>query len=142
VQKNTRQCRVFLFGTRQSSFFAECFFCRVIFIYRVPKKKHSANHMALGKEPDSGSDTATVSLLHWANLASMTDLAELLCQIDAPCAINLDDLKYACHRLLLIICMESLIYIVLWERNINPDSAYHMLLSSLGKACWQSMIEF
>jgi hypothetical protein len=26
-------------------------------LYRVPEKKHSANHMALGKEPDSGSES-------------------------------------------------------------------------------------
>jgi hypothetical protein len=28
---------------------------------RVPEKKHSANHMALGKEPDSGSETTAAS---------------------------------------------------------------------------------
>jgi hypothetical protein len=56
-------CRVFFFCTRQNSFFAKCFFSSVFylalgkeFLCRVPEKKHSANHVALGEEPDSSSD--------------------------------------------------------------------------------------
>jgi hypothetical protein len=43
--------------------FAECFlpsvFCLALgkeLVCRVLEKKHSSNHLALGKEPDSGSD--------------------------------------------------------------------------------------
>jgi hypothetical protein len=86
VQKTKHSVKTFFaksfFGTRQSSFFAEYFFGRVFFLHstkqllcrvfflpsvfylalgkellcRVPEKKHSANHVALGKELDSGSE--------------------------------------------------------------------------------------
>jgi hypothetical protein len=48
----------------KSFFFAECFLLPRVFcvalgkelLCRVPEKKHSAKNLALGKEPNSGSD--------------------------------------------------------------------------------------
>ena len=66
-------CRVFFFGHSAKSFFVECgkkhsakkLLCRVYFLTlgkealcRVTEKKHSAIHLALGKEPVSGSEGA------------------------------------------------------------------------------------
>jgi hypothetical protein len=54
------------------SFFAECFILPSVFcvtlgkelLCRVPEKKHSANNMALGKEPNFGSELATTAILN------------------------------------------------------------------------------
>jgi hypothetical protein len=57
-------CRVSKIKHSAKSFFAECFILPSVFcvtlgkelLCRVPEKKHSAKNMALGKEPNSGSE--------------------------------------------------------------------------------------
>jgi hypothetical protein len=61
-------CRVSKIQHSAKSFFAECFLLPSVFcvalgkelLCRVPEIKHSAKNMALGKEPNSGSDIKRV----------------------------------------------------------------------------------
>lgn len=63
VQKNTRQRSSLLSIALGKEFLCRVFFYREFFclalgkelLCRVPERKHSTNHLALGKEPNSGS---------------------------------------------------------------------------------------
>jgi hypothetical protein len=64
-------CRVSKIKHSAKSFFAECFILPKVFcvalgkelLCRVPEIKHSVKNMALGKEPNSGSDHKQVLLI-------------------------------------------------------------------------------